>query len=88
MENKSWWKSLTIVPLVIVLILIGLTFWMITSIPSLGYDFTTEELCDWAYSTSRLQRIYAVYLLIVSCVLVSIYGRLRAKKGIGKNEKE
>ncbi len=88
MENKQWWKSLTIVSQVIIMMLIGLSIWMIMNIPALDYDFTTEELCDWAYATSRNQRILILQMLIVSFALVGIYGRKRAKKGIGKNEKE
>lgn len=88
MENKQWWKSLTIVSQVIIMILIGLSIWMIMSIPALDYDFTTDELCDWAYQTSKNQRILIIQMLIVSFALVGIYGRKRANKGIGKNEKE
>lgn len=89
MENKQWWKSLTIISQVIIMALIGLSIWMTTNIRSLSYDFTTEELCDWAYQTSRNQRILIIQMLIVSFALVGIYGRKRAKKSIGgKNEKE
>ena len=89
MENKSWYRSLTIVSQVAIMILIALSVWMIMSIPALDYDFTTDELCDWAYATSRNQRILILQMLIVSFALVGIYGRKRAKKGIGgKNEKE
>lgn len=87
MENKKWWKSLTIVSQVVIMGLIGLSIWMIMSIPALDYEFTTEELCDWAYATSRNQRILIIQMLIVSFALIGIYGRARAKKGIGKNEK-
>ncbi|KKN53631.1 hypothetical protein LCGC14_0600620 [marine sediment metagenome] len=86
--NKRWWKSLTIISQVVIIILIALTVWMVIAIPPLDYDFTTEELCDWAYATSRNQRILILQMLIVSCALVGIYGRKRAKGGIGKNEKE
>lgn len=89
MENKSWWKSLTIISQVIIMLLIGLSIWMIMSIPSLDYDFTTDELCDWAYATSRNQKILILQMLIVSFALVGVYGRVRAKKNIGgKNEKK
>lgn len=88
MENKQWWKSLTIVSQVIIMGLIGYSIWMIMSIPALDYDFTTNELCDWAFSMSRALRLIVVQMLIVSCALVGIYGRKRAKRGIGKNEKE
>ena len=84
--NKQWWKSLTIISLIIVMALVGLSIWMIMGIPALDYDFTTEELCDWAYATSRNQRILILQMLIVSFALVGIYGRKRAKGGIGKNE--
>ena len=84
-QNKSWWKSLTIVPLVIAIGLTVLSAWMITSIKPLSYDFTTLELCDWAYATSRNQRILIIQMLNVSLALIAIYGRKRAKKGIGKN---
>lgn len=87
MENKQWWKSLTIVSQVIIMGLIALSIYMIMSIPALDTDFTTDELCDWAYATSRNQRILIIQMLIVSFALISIYGRARAKKGIGKNEK-
>lgn len=88
MENKQWWKSLTIISMIIVMALVGLSIWMIMGIPALEYDFTTEELCDWAYATSRNQRILILQMLIVSFALVGIYGRKRAKGGIGSNEKE
>lgn len=86
MENKQWWKSLTIISQVVIMLLIGLSAWMIMGIPALDYDFTTDELCDWAYATSRNQRILIVQMLIVSFALLGIYGRKRARKGIGKNE--
>lgn len=85
-NNKKWWKSLTIISQVIIMLLIGLSAWMIMGIPALDYDFTTEELCDWAYATSRNQRILIIQMLIVSFALLGIYGRKRARKGIGKNE--
>ena len=89
MENKNWWKSLTIVSQVVIMILIGVTVYMVMSIPSLDYDFTTDELCDWAYATSRNQKILILQMLIVSCAMIGIYGRKRAKTGIGgKNEKK
>ena len=88
MENKRWWKSLTIISQVAIIILIGLSVWMATNIKTLDYDFTTEQLCNWAYATSRNQRIVVVQMLIVSFALIGIYGRKRAKKSIGgKNEK-
>ncbi len=86
MDNKRWWKSLTIISQVAIMFLIGLSIWMIMGIPALGYDFTTEELCDWAYHTSRNQRILILQMLVVSFALIGIYGRKRAKKGIGKDE--
>lgn len=85
-SNKKWWKSLTIISQVVIMLLIGLSAWMIMGIPALDYDFTTEELCDWAYATSRNQRILIIQMLIVSFALLGIYGRKRARKGIGKNE--
>ncbi len=86
-NNKNWYRSLTIISQVVIMVLIALTIWMVIAIPPLDYDFTTEELCDWAYATSRNQRILILQMLIVSCALVGIYGRKRAKKGIGKDEK-
>lgn len=88
MEKKRGWRSLTIISQVIILFLIALSIWMIMSIPPLDYEFTTEELCDWAYHTSRNQRLLIIQMLIVSCALVGIYGRMRAKGGIGKDEKK
>ena len=88
MEQKHWYRSLTILSQVVIIILIGLSTWMIMSIPALDYDFTTDELCDWAYATSRNQRILILQMLIVSFALIGIYGRKLAKKSIGgKNEK-
>ena len=88
MEQKHWYRSLTILSQVVIIILIGLSTWMIMSIPALDYDFTTDELCDWAYATSRNQRILILQMLIVSFALIGIYGRKRANKSIGgKNEK-
>lgn len=87
-NKKKWWHSLTIDSNVITILLVILSAWMITSIKPLSYDFTTEQFCDWAYATSRNQRIIIVQMLIISLSLISIYGRIRAKKGIGgKNEK-
>ena len=88
MENKNWWKSLTIISQVVIIALIGLSIYMIMSIPVLDYEMTQIELCDWAYATSRNQRILIIQMLIVSFALIGIYGRKRAKKGIGQNEKE
>ncbi len=89
MENKQWWKSLTIISLVAIMFCIGLSVWMLMAIPALDYEFTTEELCDWAYATSRNQRILILQMLIVSFALVGIYGRKRAKTGIGgKDDKK
>ncbi len=88
MNNKRPWKSLTIISQIAIMLLIGLSIWMIMGIPTLDYDFTTEELCDWAYHTSRNQRILILQMLIVSFALIGIYGRMRAKGGIGKDEKE
>ena len=85
-QNKSWWKSLTITSEIAQIGLVILSALMIASIKPLSYDFTTLELCDWAYATSRNQRILIIQMLIVSLALVGIYGRKRAKKGIGKNE--
>ncbi len=86
--NKQWWKSLTIISQIIIGLLVAYSVWMIASIPALRYEFTTDELCDWAYSMSRALRLVIVQMLIVSCALIGIYGRKRAKGGIGKNEKE
>jgi len=86
--NKRWFKSLTIDSNVLTICLVILSAWMILSIPPLNYDFTTDELCDWACATSRNQRIVIIQMLIVSLSLMSIYGRIRAKKGIGKDEKK
>lgn len=86
MKNKKWYRSLTIISQIAIMFLIGLSVWMLMSIPPLDYDFSTEELCDWAYATSRNQRILILQMLIVSFALVGIYGRKRAKGGIGKHE--
>ena len=86
-NNKQWWKSLTIISQLIIMLLIGLSIWMIMDIPVLDYDFTTEELCDWAYATSRNQRILILQMLIVSFALIGVYGRKRAKGGIGNEKK-
>jgi hypothetical protein len=88
MKNKQWWKSLTIISQVAIIGLILLSAFMIANIKPLSYEFTTLELCDWAYATSHNQRILIIQMLIVSCSLVGIYGRKRAKKGIGKNAKK
>lgn len=85
--NKKWWKSLTIFAQIMIIGLVGLSIWMIMGIPALDYDFTTEELCDWAYATSRNQRILILQMLIVSFALIGIYGRKRAKGGIGDDKK-
>lgn len=86
MQNKRWWKSLTIDSCIITIALVLVSAWMVASIKPLRYDFTTEELCDWAYATSRNQKIIIVQMLIISSAIVGIYGRLRAKKRISKNE--
>ena len=86
--NKRWWKSLTIISQVVIIGLIALSAWMIMSIPILEYEMTQIELCDWAYATSRNQRILILQMLIVSFALIGIYGRNRAKGGIGKDEKK
>lgn len=86
MEQKQWWKSLTIISQVAIMLLIGLSIWMTTNIKSLSYDFTTEELCNWAFATSQNQRIVVVQMLIISLSLLGIYGRIRAKKNIGKKD--
>ena len=83
--NKKWWKSLTIISQIVIMALIGLSIWMIMGIPALDYDFTTEELCDWAFATSRNQRILILQMLVVSFALIGIYGRKRVKEA--DNEK-
>lgn len=82
--NKQWWKSLTIIAQIVIVGLVGFSIWMIMGIPALDYDFTTEELCDWAYTTSRNQKLLIIQMAIVSFALIGIYGRKRAKGGIGK----
>ncbi len=87
-NNKKWYVSLTIISQIIIMALIGLSIWMTTNIKTLSYDFTTEQLCNWAYATSQNQRIVVVQMLIISLSLLGIYGRIRAKKNIGgKSEK-
>jgi len=88
MEYKPFWRSLTIIALLVIIGLILLNAYLLLSIKPLKYDFTTKELCDWAYLTSRNQRILIIQMLNLSCALMAIYGRKRARKGIGgKNEK-
>lgn len=82
MENKRWWKSLTLLALV-VCIIINLIIPFTIAKP-LRYEFTTEELCDWACAVSRNQWVVWLQLLNMSALLIAYYGRVRAKKGIGK----
>lgn len=82
MENKRWWKSLTLCSLIINVI-IALVIPIMIAKP-LRYDFTTVELCDWAVAVSRNQWLVWLQLVNVSVLLLAFYGRLRAKTGIGK----
>ncbi len=85
-NKKKWYSSLTIVSQLMIIILIGFTVWMVLSIPALDYDFTADELYNWAYATSQNQKILILQMLIISLSLIGIYGRLRAKKSIGKKD--
>lgn len=82
MENKHWWKSLTIVMAVVVLVCLGML--MYNTPKPLDHDFTTIELCDWAEKQSQNQfSLIVMQIASGACILV-IVGRIRAKKGIGK----
>ena len=50
----------------------------------LDYDFTQDELIDWAYAMGRGQYLNLVCTGILSLNMLGIYGRMRAKKGLGK----
>ena len=82
MENKRWFKSMTIVAAVVVLGCLGM---LILDTPkALRPGFTTDELCDWAEQQSQNQyRLIVSQIAIGGCVFC-IAGRLRAKTGIGK----
>jgi len=82
MEKKPWWKSLTLVSLIVC---IGITLIIpLTIAKPLRYDFTTEELCDWAIAVSRNQWVVWLQLVNMSSLLIAYYGRIRAKTEIGK----
>ena len=82
MENKRWFKSMTIVAAIVVMVCLLM---MINDTPKpLKHDFTTIELCDWAEKQSQNQfRLIINQIALGGCVFV-IAGRMRAKKGIGK----
>ncbi len=83
--NKSHFKSVTIWSQIIIMVIVIL---LLASGPKpLGYDFTQTELIDWAYAMGRGQMLNLVCTGILSLNLIGIWGRMRAKKGLGKNEK-
>lgn len=85
MENKAWWKSLTILS-----ILVCITCLMIvplTIAKPLREGFTLDELCAWAVIVSQNQKLSFLVMVALTAAMTAIYGRLRAVKGIGKDEK-
>ena len=80
--KKHWYKSLTIISVLIVIICIGM---LILDTPKpLDHDFTTTELCDWAEAQSQNQfRLIVMQIAMAGCIFV-IVGRIRAKGGLGK----
>ncbi len=82
METKRWYKSLTLVMLIACMVINLIV--PLTIAKPLRYNFTTEELCDWAIAVSRNQWVVWLQLLNMSGLLIAYYGRMRAKKEIGK----
>ena len=83
MENKKWYKSLTIIAQIVIIVCVILQVGILLAVKPLRYEFTPEELCDWAYAVSHIQRLMIVQMIIISAALTGIYGRKRAG-GIGK----
>ena len=83
-DNKHPLKSITIWSQLIIIACVVL---LANSPEPLREGFTTDELCDWALAIGRGQKVMFLCMIIVSFSLIGIYGRLRAKKGIGKNAK-
>jgi hypothetical protein len=82
---KRWYKSLTLCMLIVCIVINFIV--PLTIAKPLRYDFTTEELCDWACAVSKNQWIVWLQLVNMSCLFLAYYGRLRTKKGIGKDAK-
>lgn len=80
--NKRWYKSLTIISALVVILCVGM---LILDTPKpLKSDFSTIELCDWAEAQSKNQfRLIVMQAAMGGCILI-IIGRIRAKGGIGK----
>lgn len=79
-EDKKWWKSLTIVSQIGIIICVIL---MLTNrVKPLKYEFTTEELCNWAYTVSNNDLLTIIGFIAVTLAFAGIYGRKRAKKEI------
>ena len=82
--NKHHLKSITIWSQIICIIIV---ICLLASGPEpLSYDHTQEELCDWAYAMGKGQTLNLICTGIISMNLIGIYGRMRAKKGLGKDE--
>jgi hypothetical protein len=80
-SKKHFLKSVTIWSQIICFICV---LFLANAPKPLEEGFTTDELCDWAIAIGRGQKVLFICMIIVSCNLIGIYGRLRAKKGIGK----
>ena len=80
--NKSHFKSVTIWSQIFIMIVV---IYLLASGPKpLEPDFTTDQLCDWALAIGRGQSLNLVCTGILSLNLIGIWGRMRAKKGLGK----
>lgn len=82
MENKAWWKSLTIIAIVVCIVCLMMI--PMTIAKPLREGFTLDELCEWAIIVSHNQKLTLLVMIALTFAMIAIYGRLRAKKGIGK----
>ena len=84
-DNKHHLKSLTVwSQFISMVVCVVLAF---SGPKALEPGFTTDQLCDWALAIGRGQSLQFALIAIISMNLIGIYGRMRATKGLGKNEK-
>ena len=72
LKSVTVWSQIAIIVIVICL--------LATGPKPLEYNFTTEQLCDWAYEMGRGQKLNLLCTAIISFNLIGVWGRMRVKK--------
>jgi hypothetical protein len=84
-ERKHHLKSITIWSQLIIIVCV--MFLANPPTPLTEKNLTMDALLDWAIAMGRGQRVLFICTIIISCNLIGIWGRMRATKGLGKDEK-